>query len=72
MASATQILKTPYKKLPLSSGMKRFFSVHKITNLEELMKMKSKDLLEMKWFNHRLYAELTKFLEANKLLSKLK
>lgn len=51
--------------------MKRFFAVHDIPTLEKLLEIKTKDLLEMKWFNARLLRELIVLLEENKLLEKL-
>ena len=59
------VLNIPYKELPISKGMKRFFAVHGLSNLKELLELKPKDLMEMKWFNARLLRELIVVMEAN-------
>jgi|GEM_PF-2383386 hypothetical protein len=59
----TNILQIPYKELSISSGMKRFFTFHSIPTLEKLLEIPPKDLLEMKWFNAKIYYELTCLLE---------
>jgi hypothetical protein len=62
-----KILQIPYKKLPISSSMKRFFTIHTIPTLEKLLEIEPKNLLEMKWFNAKLYYELTCLLEEHQL-----
>ncbi|WP_018343990.1 hypothetical protein [Cytophaga aurantiaca] len=64
----TEILHIPYKELPISSGMKRFFTFHNIPILEKLLQIPPKELLEMKWFNAKLYYELTCLLEEHGLM----
>jgi hypothetical protein len=66
------ILQVPYKNLPVSNSMKRFFAVHGISTLEKLLEIRSIDLLEMKWFNARTYYELTCVLDKHGLLDRLK
>jgi len=65
----TNILHIPYKELPISNSMKRFFSIHTISTLEKLLEITPKELLEMKWFNAKLYYELTCLLEEHGLMS---
>lgn len=67
-----EILQIPYKKLPISSGMKRFFTINTIPTLQKLLEIAPKDLLEMKWFNAKLYYELTCLLEEHGLINEWK
>ena len=66
------ILEINYKALPISGSMKRFFGAHGIADLDGLLKIKTKDLLEMKWFNERLLYELTCVLDDHGILNRLK
>lgn len=66
------ILQTPYKQLPISNSLKRFFAIYEIPNLEKLLEIKSNQLLEMKWFNTELWRQLIVLLDENGHLEKLK
>ncbi len=72
MERQSDFLHIPYKQLPISGGLKRFFSVHSIPNMEKLLEIQTKELLEMKWFNARLFYELTSLLEEKGELERLK
>ncbi len=65
MNTTVTFIQTPYKELPISNSMKRFFAVHEIPNLEKLQEITPKDLMGMKWFNARLLRELAVLMEAN-------
>jgi len=65
MNNTRDFLKTPYKYLPVSKSMKRFFAVHGIPNLEKLLEIKPVELMEKKWFSARLFRELILFKEEN-------
>lgn len=71
MDATTQILQAPYSELPISNALKRFFNVHQIPTLEKLLEFRTKELLEMKWFNERMLRELIHLLEEHQLLKKL-
>ncbi|MEY5049418.1 MAG: hypothetical protein RLZZ175_2777 [Bacteroidota bacterium] len=49
---------TPYKNLEMSRGLKRFFGVHKIPNIEKLLEFTLAEIYKMKWMNVVLYSEL--------------
>ncbi|MDX2190432.1 MAG: hypothetical protein SFY32_11260 [Bacteroidota bacterium] len=68
---SNNILQIPYKKLPISNSLKRFFAVYGIPTLEKLLEIKTQDLLKMKWFNIRLWRELIVLLEDNGELDRL-
>jgi hypothetical protein len=72
MEKPEDILTLHYKELPISNSLKRFFGYHALPNLKALLCYKSKELLEMKWFNVRLYRELIVVLEDHGVLDRLR
>ena len=56
---------TPYQNLEMSRGLKRFFGIHKIPNIEKLLEFSISEIYDMKWMNVVLYSELIVVLKNN-------
>ncbi len=62
MAVKTELIHLPYKQLPLSSSLKRAFSLMGCHTLDELLKKKASELLAFKGFGSKNMKELYQFL----------
>ena len=49
----------------MSRGLKRFFGIHKIPNLEKIMEITLAEIYKMKWMNIVLFLELVEVLTRN-------
>jgi len=58
-------LQIPYQNLEMSRGLKRFFGIHKIPNLEKIMEITLAEIYKMKWMNIVLFLELVEVLTKN-------
>lgn len=61
-------LKTPIEKLKIAPEVKEFMKKHEFTNLQELLKLKGKELLEMDGYSYRMLQELLSFLNEHNSL----
>lgn len=55
----------PYQNLEMSKGLKRFFGIHKIPNIEKLLESSMSEIYDMKWMNAILFSELIVVLKNN-------
>ncbi|TSE03175.1 hypothetical protein [Aquimarina algiphila] len=62
------ILKESIEKLEIEDELKKFMTTHRMTTLEDLLKIKGSELLKMEGFSYRILQSLLAFLHKHDCL----